>query len=474
MIVRTSRRTFVRGAASAALTLPFLRLLEGKAQAAPPKRLVVVCTPVAPVKANFIKDTGMPGSILEKFVADAALRSKMLLVRIDNTAGDRSPKPDHATDFPALLTGFHPIVSNTGAFAQGFPVAPSMDFYIGGKLNAPTRFKSLYVGTHAPSQTDLPVFSSGYMSPIPYRFNPMEVYNEALAGIAAVPGGTVNPAVERLRLERKSILDLVKIVVNAVRCQLGTDERFKLDRHLSAITDLEQSLLKVGSGTSANARCKPVAPATSYNPLTELPAIATAQINNIVAALACDATRVVGFKLGRADRDGIHHKPWIPILGDVGHHDIAHNAAPNANGTAAPSNTQRDLWMTEIEKWYAGNIYTLAKTLDSIPDLEGGTMLDNTTLVWYHEQAEGTEHIRKDHSVVILGKGAGYWKTGQYADLRGQSNAHPQGSFGGHPGQGRRLLEDGAVRRSARTVQRPAAAKLRRSDGRAVQPGHPV
>jgi hypothetical protein len=409
MIIRTSRRTFVRGAASAALTLPFLKLLERRGHAAPvaAKRLVFVVTPVATVKARFWNW----GPILAPL---APLRPKISLMRIDNKAGNRQPIKDHQSDYPSLLTGFHP---------NGTTIwAPSIDHYIGSKQA--TAIKSLKVGTHPGGGGS--IFASARGSSIQPEADPLAVFNQLFPSgtVGGPPPVSGDPRLERLKKHRASILSTAKEDLTAVRCQLGVEEKHKFDQHMTAIRDLETTLNSSGSGAGANAGCVQYPKPAALGPRTQSYSagfleVANAQIKNIVAALACDRTRVVGFQLGRANNDGIHFKDLVPgwTIGDYGHHDIAHESELMGGGSL--DKVTSDDAMSLIDTWYAGRVYELLKQLNDITDVDGKTMLDNTTVVWIHEQATG-HHGRLDHHLLMAGGSGGYFKMGQQFALQGQ------------------------------------------------------
>src|SRR5688500_13161636 len=116
MIIRTTRRTFVRGAAASVLVAPFLRIIENRAEAATPaKRLILFMTPAGlPGRFNESMDLWMGptnttfGTILKPL---EPFKSKILPLRgLDNRAGNIVPD-DHQTDWAAMLTGRAPRLS---------------------------------------------------------------------------------------------------------------------------------------------------------------------------------------------------------------------------------------------------------------------------------------------------------------------------------------------------------------------------
>src|SRR5207249_1820757 len=142
-------------------------------------------------------------------------------------------------------------------------------------------------------------------------------------------GGTMpDPALERLRLDRQSVLDTVKGDLAAIRCQLGVTDRATLDQHLEAVRALERSL-SFTSSTPVGASCKP--PAKSAGGFVN---DGRAQLDNAVAAFACDATRVATM-VWSSGASGVVHS-WVGAGGS--HHGISHGS----DGVTAGLDQRRD------------------------------------------------------------------------------------------------------------------------------------
>jgi hypothetical protein len=396
MIIRTSRRTFIRGTAAATITGPFLKILENRAEAqtAPVKRLVLFATPNGTPMSNFWGGQGVYGPILKNSGLEA-LKSKLLVMRgLDNSAGAEDPIDDHRSDSGSVLTGRHPIVSPS-IVIQG----PSIENYIGRKLNDMTPiaqrqiFPSYYLGVN--TSTFQAMFGSGASKPILPRNDPMQAYAELFAKVGSGPPSampTADPAVAKLMARRKSILDLVKGELSAVRCQLGAEEKFKFDAHMSSIQAVEQSLT-AGPGSGITMSCgRPTITGGDF------PAMCKAQIDNAVAALACDVTRVMVVQLEK-NASKMNHAPWAGAGISGGHHDMAHSKNQVALGL--------------IDTWYAKQFFYMIDKMNKIPTSNGKTLLDDSAVIWVHEQGRGESHMRYDHGVTIAGSLGGYFKTNQ-------------------------------------------------------------
>jgi hypothetical protein len=119
----------------------------------------------------------------------------------------------------------------------------------------------------------------------------------------------------------------------------------------------------------------------------------------IGAAFACDVTRVVSVGLGEmptADfgADGIS---------DNVHKGIAHDIHNSPEKHAA---------MAEYVKVHAMQVGRLVEVLESLPDVDGGSIMDNTLIVWGSELADGW-HGYQHYNPVLIG-GAWHFNTGRY------------------------------------------------------------
>jgi hypothetical protein len=400
--IRTNRRTFVRGMAAMGVAAPFLRMLENPARAQTPiKRLVLYITPLGIDPDSWVKEDRTWGLSLQDLVP---LKDKLTVMRgLDNRAGGLAPLDDHRTDFPSLLTGRHPAMQNV-PIIQG----PSLDTVIGRYLydKMPAGQKTKYPYYHFGSRTKInwPLFASAAGNPIGPVNDPMRVYSDMFAGLGAgqiTPGKppVIDPALERIIQTRRSILDLVKSELTAIRCNFGADEKYKFDAHMAAIRDVENGL-SVGAGSGAVPACgKPTLGTGS-----DFPSQIKSQMDNVVAALSCDILRVAAIQL-ETNSSALSHSAWLPDVPDTGHHAIAHGNVAGKNGL-----------LGRIDGWYAKHYAYLIDKLNKIPE-GGGTMLDNTAVVWLHEQGRGTSHMRYDHGMVVAGLKS-YFKPGQTVDFR--------------------------------------------------------
>jgi hypothetical protein len=150
----------------------------------------------------------------------------------------------------------------------------------------------------------------------------------------------------------------------------------------------------------------------------------------IGAAFACDVTRVVSLGLGEMPTaefgaDGIS---------DNVHKGIAHDIHNSPEKHAA---------MADYVKIHAMQVARLVEVLESLPDVDGGSIMDNTLIVWGSELADGW-HGYLNYNPLLIG-GSWHFNTGRYvyrphatpAEMLVPASMHPAGwsEFCGLPHQ---------------------------------------
>jgi hypothetical protein len=431
MIVRTSRRTFMRGSAAAAVASPFLRMLERPAHAqAVPKRLIFFVSPLGAEPDASFPGGGAFGKPLEALIP---FKQKVLAMRgLANRAGNQDPIDNHHTDFPSMLTGRHFQGGGYGSI-QG----TSLDVYIANQLQktASTKLPIYHFGVARTNGLGWPIFSNGTGRPITPQLDAQQTFSTLFSNLNTTPTtgpATIDPAIARTLAEDRSILDAMTEELNAIQCRLGAEEKHKFVAHMEAIRTVEKSL-SAGPGTGTTTSCaKPGQPAggdyrTQFR----------TQMDNMVAALACDVTRV-GSIVADSSSSQMKLTTWVPSLPNVGLHAMAH-------GDSATAHKQLAL----IDGFYAGEFAYLLGKLDKIPVAQGsGTLLDNSVVVWLHEQGNGKSHARLDHQMVIAGGVNGYFKTGSILNLGGQPHVRLFANIAeamGVPFDPRNPFNDGAM-----------------------------
>ena len=323
---------------------------------------------------------------------------------------------NHEGGMAAMLTG--------GGGATSESRGMSVDQFVASQLASDTRFASLELGVQTSAwgagvQTRMSYTGAGtFASPVD---DPAEVMRRIFGSTPTAPGET-----DPVALGRMSILDNVRTEVNAIRSRAPVGERAKLDVHLDAIRSMERSLSAAGGGAACSA---PVL--GSFDPYANasFPTVGKAQMDLLVAALACDATRVASIQW--AHTVAPHVFSWTGT--SEAHHSLSHMDDGNTAGVAA---------FVAAERWFTEQFKYLPDRLAAMPE-GSGTMLDNTLIYMFAEIGEGAWHTSRTTKInfdnvnppapfaympiTLIGGGGGAIKTGQIVRVNNDPNPQQTG-----------------------------------------------
>lgn len=188
-----------------------------------------------------------------------------------------------------------------------------------------------------------------------------------------------DPQALKRALLRGSILDGAAKEVEAFRRTLPAEDRARADAQLDAIRTLEGRLANGGERPAPGMACKrPTTPAVKLDPKATktYPQLLQTSIDAVVAALACDLTRVVMLGCDLTQTDG--PTDYAP-LNDV-------------NAEHALSHDYREKF-EKLRGWYMEQVAYLLDRLAAIPEGDG-RMLDNTIVLFATEISRGHTHDR--------------------------------------------------------------------------------
>jgi len=187
--------------------------------------------------------------------------------------------------------------------------------------------------------------------------------------------------------------------------KVSAADRTKMQAHTQAIRDLEQSLqTSAPVGTRGCASPTLTGNATpNLGGVPDMPLQLQQQTDILVAALACNLTRVASMQVSFGDNDNLFPYKWLGI--QTGHHSLTHMGATDS--VNAP--------LTQIYTWYSQQFLYLLKKLDAVPE-GNGTMLDNTLVVWGTELGTYLNHMSWPLPIIVGGM-TGRLKAGQYINF---------------------------------------------------------
>lgn len=415
-----SRRRLLQGLGAGSALLPFVPILGANAQGGSPKRIIFFYSSNGTVHERWVPS--LSGGELElSFILEPLQRHRERLLVVDGldyTVNiEKGDKDGHYGGMNTALTGSPSrIVDPSDPDERSLATGISVDQLIANTVSEGLKFKSLECGIKVDdyAATVAALSYAGSMQPLLPENDPYAVFDRVFGGFT--PDGP-DPAVEERLTDRRSVLDFVRGDLNRLRGRLATEERIKVDAHLDAVRAIEQSLT-TGSGDSATESCEVPGLGTMLDPQRndDIPALGRLQTDLLVMAMACDLTRVGTIQHGRAGAQ--HRFTWLgpefnsdpdngPNDSTSGIHGLAHNEQN-------PDSREK---LARCHQWYAGEVAYLLDKLAAIPEA-GGTMLDNTLVVWMNEMGTGN-HLETNTPWVIAGNVDGHFKTDHMVSVPG-------------------------------------------------------
>jgi Protein of unknown function (DUF1552) len=398
-----SRRRALQALAAIPLTLPLARMLRAAGTGVSPKRLVLLMQNNGTQQANFWPDANMSSPIIDSLFQDPktgqdnGLKAKTNLIKGVYIPFDLNDNYGNTHDmgFARMFTGERLLPSGDQPWGGGISVDQTLANAWG--------LDSLTLAVLASEVQPFPKpgfdhrVSFSYLGPGTVkqpRVDPLDVYQH----LFPTPG--TQDAAQRLRL-RQSVLDGVTANLSEVSVRLGPAERAKLDYHLTAIRDVERQLGKSASVCISQPRppqdYRAIDPNAEVSVDDYIPALVNDMIDLAVVSLKCGLTRIATIQFGYGG--GKWKFAWKGINMNC-HEEVAHLDTSDEGST--PENTQRVVLMNQ---YYASCVSRLAVQLDAVTE-DGGTLLDNSLVVWANEQGRG-DHSQENVPIVLIGKAGG-------------------------------------------------------------------
>lgn len=394
---RLSRRTLLRGA-GAAVALPLLDAMQARAQAAPPKRLVLVFSPNGTVYERWAPTPTPGGFTLSHVLAPLApFQPKLnVLGHVDLTSAFDGPGDGHQKGIGHLWTGVD-LQPGTLFTTVDWAGGPSVDQRVADAIGQGTRLRSLELGVQVPRARvyDRMVYRAAGQ-PLPPVLDPRVTF-DVLFG----DGDPLLAAQRRAR--RKSVLDAVLGEYGALASTLGAGDRRRLDAHATAVREVERRLDALGQPGPACARpAAPTPPSLTAN--GSYPELSRLQLELLALALVCDVTRVASLQWSSASSAVVFD--WLGHT--VDHHELSHRADDDVDAADA---------LAAIHRWYAEQLAFLLSRLDAAQEA-GGSVLDHSLVLWGNELGRGNVHGHVSVPFVTAGAAGGAVRTGQSLDAQ--------------------------------------------------------
>ena len=388
----SNRREFIRDLGIGAAAVPFILNLPSLGfanQGVRKRRLVIMFSPNGVIPSTFWPDEeGASFQLKESLKPLEPFKGRTLILHgvCDKVRGDGD---NHMRGMGCLLTGIELFPGNIqggsdtpAGWAKGASIDQEIRNHLQRSQATRTRFGSLEFGVMVPDRADTwsrMVYAAGN-KPIAPIDDPYQMF-------AKLYGRMKDQ--ESLR----SILDELQEDLKKVRSAVSAEDRQLLDEHATFVREMEQELKEQESQGKDVGHAVPELTPGVKHANDQMPQLSKMQIDLMVNAFAGDFARVA--TLQYTNSVGQARMKWIGV--GESHHELSHHP---------DSNKKSQEHLTKINKWYAEQLAYLAKRLAETPEPGGGgTLLDNTTIVWTNELGKGNSHTLDDIPFVLVGNG---------------------------------------------------------------------
>ena len=410
------RRTFLRGV-GAAMALPVLDAMVpslgsvvSAATSTPakmPKRMAFVYVPNGVQMSEWTPASVGDGFHFKRILEPLVPHKKDLMVlsgldqRNGLPLGDGAG--DHARASAAFLTGSHPRKTSGSDIRAGVSVDQIAANAVGDQTVLPSLELSCDSGPR------LGACDSGYSCayqfnlswrsetmPINPEVDPKQVFERLFGDVSRSGGGQdAQQARTRRAMFQKSILDFVSEDARKLRSHLGTSDRRKLDEYFSAIRGIEKRV-ELAHKTAPRLPGGVRAP-EMFNSFEEHVRL---MFDMLTLAFQTDSTRVATFIIAHEGSD----RPY-PFIGvNDGHHTLSHHFG----------NTGNIEKLTQINTFHARQFAYFLEKLKSVTEGDGGTLLDNSMIVYGSGLGDGNAHNHNNLPILLAGRGGGTISPGRH------------------------------------------------------------
>lgn len=390
MALNTSRREFIRDLGIGAASLPFLLNLPSLGfanQARRKQRLVVMFSPNGVVPTAFWPDEeGEKFTLKESLKPLEPFKNKTLVLHgvCDKVRGDGD---NHMRGMGCLLTGTELFPGNIqggsdtpAGWAKGLSIDQEIKNHLQGSPATRSRFGSLEFGVMVPDRADTwtRMVYAGANKPIAPIDDPYQMFGKLYGRV-------------KDQESLKSVLDDVQEDLRKLTAMISVEDRQLLEEHATFVREMEQELKESATGSVGHAvpELEPGVKEENDN----IPRISKMQIDLMVNSFAADFSRVA--TLQYTNSVGMARMRWIGVT--EGHHELSHN--PDKDDKSQDK-------LIRINKWFCEQMAYLARRLAETPEPGGGgSLLDNTLIIWANELGKGNSHTLDNIPFVLVGNG---------------------------------------------------------------------
>lgn len=404
-----TRRSFLRSACGATLSLPWLESLTLGAPSVgkPPLRFGIFYVPIGVVRRGFFP--GEQDARLPKFTSSQVEISKKEI------AAGRHPFPMTPTlqplksiqDKVTLITGMDRTYQNgTDVHAQcascflssaepysiktsAWPLDRTLDHLIADHVGDATPFRTLEFSCNSHRDNkesiyfdNISWYGTGHVAPS--MRDPRKAYQRMF--------GT-----QEIRQSR-NITDLVLQDAHALQKELGASDRDKFSEYYDGIRTIERQMDKLEKLKGELAKVRLEEPTEAHLPRGEYIRLMG---DLMVVALQTGLTRVATMMIGPERWDtpymyeSLFDKP-------MSHHQMSHNQAKFLDQ------------LLQVDKFHMEQFVYMVQKMDTIKEADGSSLLDNTILTYGSGLGDGATHQYTDLPIIVAGSAHGRIQTGMH------------------------------------------------------------
>jgi hypothetical protein len=286
-----------------------------------------------------------------------------------------------------LLTGIELFPGNIqggsdtpAGWAQGLSIDQEIKNHLQKNDATRTRFGSLEFGVLVPDRADTwtRMVYTGANKPVAPIDDPYQMFNKLYGG-----------AKDQENL--KSVLDELQEDFKKVSAVVSAADRRLLEEHAALVREMEQEL-KSAKAIDLGHAVPEIEPGVREE-ADNMPKLSKMNIELMVQSFAADFSRIA--TLQYTNSVGGTKMRWLDI--EEGHHELSHEPDTNEKVQAK---------LTKINQWYCEQMAYLAQRLAETPEPGGGgSLLDNTLIIWTNELGKGNSHTLDNIPFVLVGNG---------------------------------------------------------------------
>jgi hypothetical protein len=398
MTLNRTRREFIRDLGIGAAAMPFILNLPSLGMANQrqrKQRLIIMFSPNGVVTDMFWPEVeGRIESFKEILRPLTPFKDRTLVLHgvCDKVRGDGDA---HMRGIGCLLTGTELFPGNIqggsdtpAGWAKGNSIDQEIKSHLQSNPETRTRFGSLEFGVLVPQRADTwtRMVYAGPNKPIAPIDDPYQMFAKLYGR-------------RKDQESLKSILDDLQEDLNKVSRAVSSEDRRLLEEHTSFVREMEQELKETKNQEVGHAvpELEPGIKRENDN----MPQVSKMQIDLLVNSFTADFARVATLQF--TNSVGQARMRWLGV--NESHHELSHKRDDDRVSQE---------YLTRINRWYCGQLAYLVKRLAETPEPGGGgSLLDNTLLVWTNELGKGNSHTLDNIPFVAVGNGLDF-KMGRF------------------------------------------------------------